>query len=61
MKKVLNTTIKAETLDAFKKCCAESGVQMNTVLEAFMDNFVKGKFVMNLSLIQIKVNADDKK
>ena len=43
---MLNTTIKKETLESFKAYCKECGLPMNIILEAFMEQFVSGEFVL---------------
>lgn len=45
----LNTTIRKEILEDFKSYCKETGVPMNMVIEAFMQQFVTGEFTMKIS------------
>lgn len=42
----LNTTINAEVLAAFRLKCKQQGVQMNTIIEAFMRQYIKGGFYL---------------
>ena len=44
----LNTTIKTEILKGFRDSCKETGFPMNLVLEAFMEQFASGEFVMKM-------------
>ena len=44
----LNTTINKEVLEEFKKSCKMSGVQMNTIIEAFMRQYNEGGFYLKL-------------
>lgn len=47
-KAILNTTIDEETLNNFRTYCKIHGIQMNTVIEAFMRQFAYGEFVIKL-------------
>lgn len=42
----LNTTINPEVLGAFRAMCKQQGVQMNTLIEAFMRQYVQGGFYL---------------
>lgn len=42
----LNTTINPDVLDAFRQKCKKTGVQMNTLIEAFMRQYVQGGFYL---------------
>lgn len=42
----LNTTINPEVLNAFRQKCKKTGVQMNTLIEAFMRQYVQGGFYL---------------
>ena len=42
----LNTTINPDVLGAFKYKCKQQGVQMNTIIEAFMRQFIQGGFYL---------------
>lgn len=48
-KAVFNTSIRMETFVAFRDYCNELGYPMNTILEAFMDGFVEGKFQLGFN------------
>lgn len=44
MEKVnLSTTIRKNTMEGFKELCKSSNVAMNVVLEAFMEQCIKGE------------------
>lgn len=42
----LNTTINAEVLAAFRLKCKQQGIAMNTILETFMRQYIKGGFYL---------------
>ena len=43
-KAVFNTSIRMETFIAFRDYCNDLNYPMNTIIEAFMDGFVEGRF-----------------
>ena len=45
----LNTTINKELLENFKARCKYDGIPMNTCLEAFMRQYLKGEFYLKFS------------
>lgn len=45
---MLNTTIKKNILDDFRKYCKDINLPMNVVLEAFMLQFSQGQFSFKL-------------
>ena len=47
-KVALNTTVNEEVLDKFRDYCKAVNFPMNTVLEAFMDQFSEGQFTFKL-------------
>lgn len=42
----LNTTINPDVLYAFRQKCKKTGIQMNTLIEAFMRQYVQGGFYL---------------
>ena len=46
---MFNTTIEADTLMEFKTRCKDMGIPINTILEAFMKQFVNNEFEMKLN------------
>ena len=45
---MLNTTINKEVLEEFKSNCKENGIQMNTLIEAFMRQYNDGEFTLQI-------------
>lgn len=45
---MLNTTISKDVLDEFKCKCKENGIQMNTLIEAFMRQYNNGEFSLQI-------------
>ncbi|UYB50150.1 hypothetical protein OCI51_26440 (plasmid) [Lysinibacillus capsici] len=50
MRKTFTTTIDEDVQKNFKSSCAQNGVKMNDVLEAFMQGYVKGEFEIEKEL-----------
>lgn len=46
---VLNTTIRSDVLKEFKEHCKKMGYPLNLILDSFMEQFVKGEFVLKLT------------
>lgn len=49
MRKAFTTSIEEETSNEFKANCAKEGLQMNKVLELFMEAYNAGKFRVELN------------
>lgn len=56
---VLNTTIDKEVLDCFKAHCKAAGLPMNTVIEAFMEQFTNGEFVLKIGKSSNRLDIED--
>lgn len=57
---ILNTTINEEVLSNFKETCNEAGINMNTVIETFMKQFVNGEFTLKFGKSNnLNVNLDE--
>lgn len=60
----LNTTINPEVLGAFRYKCKQQGVQMNTIIEAFMRQYVDGgfylKFGRDTGMIDVELDESEK-
>lgn len=57
----LNTTIKPEVLAEFKYNCKKNGLNMNTIIEAFMRQFNEGGFYLKFGREnQVEVELDKK-
>lgn len=57
-KAILNTTIDEDVLNNFRNYCKIRGIQMNTVIEAFMRQFALGEFVIKLGKDNLAVDID---
>lgn len=44
MRKQFTTTIDEELQIQFKKSCTKDGIKMNDILEAFMQEYIAGKY-----------------
>lgn len=59
-KVILNTTIDSDVLNNFRTYCRELGVNMNTVLEVFMNQFSDGEFVFKIGKkMELDIAEDD--
>lgn len=47
-KAIFNTTIDADVFEEFKRSCKASGIKMNTLVEAFMRQYVMGEYYLRL-------------
>ncbi len=52
----LNTTVDKGILEEFKRSCKQTGIPMNVLLEAFMQQFSAGEFYLKLG--KTKRDAD---
>ena len=57
-KAILNTTIDEDVLNNFRNYCKIRGIQMNTVIEAFMRQFTLGEVVIKLGKDNLAVDID---
>ena len=48
-KKTLNTPIDLDLFNQFKSECARYGLNMNTVLELLMNDFINGNYAITFS------------
>lgn len=59
----LNTTINAEVLAAFRLKCKQQGVQMNTIIEAFMRQYIKGGFYLKFGresgMVEVEIDESE--
>lgn len=59
----LNTTINAEVLAAFRLKCKQQGVPMNTILEAFMRQYIKGGFYLKFGreseMVEVEIDESE--
>ena len=59
----LNTTINAEVLAAFRLKCKQQGIAMNTILEAFMRQYLKGGFYLKFGresgMIEVEIDESE--
>lgn len=46
MRKTFTTTIEMDIQERFKKVCKDNNTKMNDVLEAFMKEYISGKFIL---------------
>lgn len=51
MRSTFTTTIEKEIQESFKAKCKKSNVKMNDVLEAFMKEFIVGKYSLEKEYI----------
>ena len=56
---MLNTTINEDTLNKFKVHCKELGCPMNTVIQCFMEGFIKGNFVLKIGKGNVEIDIDE--
>lgn len=59
----LNTTINAEVLAAFRLKCKQQGIAMNTILEAFMRQYIKGGFYLKFGresgMVEVEIDESE--
>ena len=59
----LNTTINAEILAAFRMRCKQQGVPMNTIIEAFMRQYLKGGFYLKFGresgMVEVEIDESE--
>lgn len=59
----LNTTINAEVLAAFRLKCKQQGIAMNTILETFMRQYVKGGFYLKFGresgMVEVEIDESE--
>jgi hypothetical protein len=48
-KKMFSTPVDAQIITDFKQSCSNLNIPMNTVLEIFMKDFCKGKFILTMA------------
>lgn len=48
-RKQLNTPVNAEALESFRTTCKEYGLNMSTVLDAMLQDFVAGNYEIVIS------------
>ena len=59
-KKVMfNTTVDANALNKFRDYCKKMNCPMNTVVQAFMEAFADGKFVLSISKNKSWIDTED--
>ena len=61
-RKTFTTSIDEEIQKGFKEACSKNKVDMNDVLEPFMQDYIEGKFYIEkevkLNLMRKKENSD---
>lgn len=50
-RKSFTTTIEEEIQNEFKEKCKSNGEKMNDVLEAFMNEYIAGKYKLKVSYV----------
>lgn len=59
----LNTTINSEVLAAFRMKCKQQGVPMNTIIEAFMRQYLKGGFYLKFGresgMVEVEIDESE--
>lgn len=59
----LNTTINAEVLAAFRLKCKQQGIAMNTILETFMRQYIKGGFYLKFGresgMVEVEIDESE--
>lgn len=59
----LNTNINAEVLAAFRLKCKQQGIAMNTILETFMRQYVKGGFYLKFGresgMVEVEIDESE--
>ena len=59
MKKKFTTSIEDSVSVEFKKACDDRGLNMNVVLEAFMQQFSNDEFAVKISREGIKLEIEE--
>lgn len=58
MRKNFATSIDKDISDKFKKTCDDYGLKMNIVLEALMNDFIKGNYTIKLNKSDISIEKE---
>lgn len=59
MKKNFATSIDKDISDRFKKTCDDYGLKMNIVLEALMNDFSEGNYIIKVKKNDISIERED--
>ena len=59
MRKNFATSIDKDISDEFKKTCDGYGLKMNIVLEALMNDFIKGNYTIKLNKNDVSIEKED--
>lgn len=58
MRKSFATSIEQDIQDQFKATCKEYGQQMNTILEALMQDFISGNYTLIVTKSGVSVQRE---
>lgn len=59
LRKNFATSIDKDISDEFKKTCDGYGLKMNIVLEALMNDFIKGNYTIKLNKNDVSIEKED--